>query len=72
VDYLLQGNWRQLCILAQKRWAKLSEDDIDQIQGRWDLLVEKLQERYGYTKLQAEQQIMDWLQEARLGTDSHR
>lgn len=44
----------------RERWNRLTEDDIRQINGRYDQLVDKLLQRYGYTKEQAEDEIRKW------------
>lgn len=44
----------------RERWNRLTEDDIRQINGRFDLLVDKLLQRYGYTREQAEAEIRKW------------
>ena len=44
-------------------WGKLTDDDVDRIGGQKDKLIGLLQERYGYTREQAEQEIERRLQE---------
>lgn len=31
----------------KKQWGKLTDDDLDKIGGNYDMLVGKIQERYG-------------------------
>jgi uncharacterized protein YjbJ (UPF0337 family) len=38
-------------------WGDLTDDDVEQIGGRKDRLVGALQERYGYTRERAEQEV---------------
>ncbi len=40
----------------KERWGKLSDSDWDQIAGRRDQLLGKIQERYGYNREQAERE----------------
>lgn len=56
----IQGNWMQLRGKAKEKWGKLTDDDLDVINGRRDQLVGKLQERYRYSKVQAEKAAEDW------------
>jgi uncharacterized protein YjbJ (UPF0337 family) len=56
-DDILQGNWKQLKGQVRNWWGKLTDDDVDQIAGNRDKLVGKLQERYGYSREQAEREI---------------
>lgn len=54
---ILQGNWKQLKGQVRNWWGKLTDDDVDQIAGNRDILIGKLQERYGYSREQAEREI---------------
>ncbi len=56
-DDIVQGNWKQMKGHVRQWWGKLTDDDVDQIAGQRDQLVGKLQERYGYSKEQAEQEV---------------
>jgi uncharacterized protein YjbJ (UPF0337 family) len=44
-------------------WGKLTDDDVDRIGGQKDKLIGLLQERYGYSREQAEQEVERRLQE---------
>ena len=52
----LKGQWRQLKGKVQEKWGDLTDDEIDQIAGKKDILVGKLQERYGYERARAEKE----------------
>jgi uncharacterized protein YjbJ (UPF0337 family) len=41
-------------------WGKLTDDDLMQVQGRRDVLVGKIQTRYGISHEQAEAQVAGW------------
>ena len=41
----------------QKKWGKLTNDDLDVIKGSSRTLVGKLQEHYGLTKEDAEKEL---------------
>lgn len=56
----LSGNWKQFKGKAKEKWGKLTDDDMTVIEGKRDQLVGKIQERYGYAKDQAEQEVKDW------------
>lgn len=53
----LEGNWKQFKGRVQQTWGKLTDDDLDFIDGKRVELVGKIQERHGITKEKAEQQI---------------
>jgi uncharacterized protein YjbJ (UPF0337 family) len=53
----VQGNWKQIKGKMQQQWAKLTNDDLDRIKGKRTELVGRLQERYGYAREKAEQEV---------------
>ena len=57
---IVKGNWNQLKGEARKTWGKLTDNDWEQVAGKKDQLLGKLQERYGYTREQAERDYDDW------------
>jgi uncharacterized protein YjbJ (UPF0337 family) len=57
----LKGQWTQLKGQIRKQWGKLTDDDLDQIQGDAEILAGKLQERYGRSKDQVHQDIERFL-----------
>ena len=56
----LKGKWRQAKGEAKRRWGKLTDDDLDQVEGNQEKLVGKIQERYGLRREEAEKQVNDW------------
>ena len=54
---LLKGNWKQLKGRVKEKWGKLTDDDLDQIEGRRDILIGRIQERYGIARDQAERDV---------------
>jgi uncharacterized protein YjbJ (UPF0337 family) len=60
----LMGDWSQLKGRIRKRWGKLTNDDLDQIAGDREILVGKLQERYGRGRGQVERWFGEWLGDA--------
>jgi uncharacterized protein YjbJ (UPF0337 family) len=69
---VLAGRWKQLRGELRSWWGRLTEDDLEQIGGQQDKLIGRLQERYGYTRERAQQDVERRLQEyhARVGTFS--
>ncbi len=57
----LEGKWTQVKGYIRKQWGKLTDDDVDQIQGNAEILAGKLQERYGRTKEQAQEEVKRFL-----------
>lgn len=58
-DDILKGNWKQFRGEIQKQWGKLTDDDMDVINGEKDKLVGRMQERYGWNRERAEQEVTD-------------
>ena len=57
----LSGQWKQLKGSAKVRWAKLTDDDLMSTEGNYDKLVGSIQERYGYARERAEDEVNTWL-----------
>ena len=60
---ILAGKWKQMRGDLKTWWGKLTDDDVDWIGGQKDKLIGLIQERYGYTREQAEQEIERRFQE---------
>lgn len=58
---ILEGNWKQIRGSIREKWGELTDDELDQIAGKRDRLAGVLQERYGYTQMEAERQIDEFL-----------
>lgn len=58
---IIQGKWEQLKGGVKEQWGKLTDDDITQINGSAQKLSGRLQERYGYAKDRAEEEIDSFL-----------
>ncbi len=58
---VLEGKWKQLRGQVRKTWGKITDDDLDQIQGSYDRLIGMLQVKYGYTRQQASDEINNFL-----------
>jgi uncharacterized protein YjbJ (UPF0337 family) len=56
----IQGQWKQLKGKLKMKWGKLTDDDLDVIAGQKDVLVGKIQERYGLKKEDALRQVEEW------------
>ena len=60
---IFKGQWNQLKGRVRQQWGKLTDDDVDQIQGNAEILLGKLQERYGRSKDEAQQDLDRFLEE---------
>lgn len=52
-----QGKWKQLKGKIKAEWNDLTDDEIEAAEGRAEILIGKIQERYGITKEAAERRI---------------
>lgn len=57
----LQGDWKNLRGKVKEQWGRLTDDDLDVIEGRKDQLAGKIQERYGMAREEADRAIREWL-----------
>jgi uncharacterized protein YjbJ (UPF0337 family) len=57
----IEGNWKEFKGKAKQQWGKLTDDDLDVIEGRRDQLEGVLQKRYGYAKDQAQREVDAWM-----------
>jgi len=60
---VLQGNWKQMKGQVKEWWGNLTDDDLAKIDGKREKLVGALQERYGYAKERADQEVTRRLDE---------
>jgi len=57
---IVEGNWKQFKGKVKTQWGKLTDDHLDVIAGKRDVLAGKIQESYGITKDEAEKQIKEF------------
>ncbi len=60
-DNVIGRKWEQVRDKINARWGKLTELDIDEIDGNHNRFITTLQARYGYAKEDAEDQIQRYL-----------
>ena len=56
----IEDNWKQLTVSARENWGKVSEQDFEQISGKREPLISRIQETYGITRREADKQVWDW------------
>jgi len=56
----IAGNWKQAKGKVKEQWGKLTDDDLDNVAGKRDQLVGKIQNAYGIGKDEAEKQMNEW------------
>ena len=53
---IAEGKWKQLKGKVRESWGELTDEDVDEIAGRKEHFVGKVQERYGMNKEDAEKE----------------
>jgi uncharacterized protein YjbJ (UPF0337 family) len=56
---IFAGQWKQMRGTLKSWWGKLADDDFERIGGQKDKLIGLVQEKYGQTREQAQQEV-EW------------
>lgn len=56
----IQGDWKQSSGRVKEKWGDLTDDEIARVNGNREQLEGVLQERHGYAKDRAKQEIDTW------------
>jgi uncharacterized protein YjbJ (UPF0337 family) len=54
---VFEGKWKQIRGEAKGWWGKLTDSDLERANGKFDVLAGLLQEKYGYTRQRAADEI---------------
>lgn len=58
---IISGRWTEMKGKLRSKWGKLTDDDVEVIAGKKDVLIGRLQQRYGLDKEEAERDVDRWL-----------
>lgn len=58
----IEGNWKQVKGKVKEQWGRLTDDDLDVIDGKREQLLGRIQERHGIGRSQAESELSDFEQ----------
>lgn len=50
---ILEGQWKQIKGRVKQQWGRLTDDELDMMSGSYDELAGLIQERYGYSREEA-------------------
>jgi uncharacterized protein YjbJ (UPF0337 family) len=56
----IEGKWKDVKGTLRQKWAKFTDDDVEYIGGSKDRFLGRLQERYGYSKDEAQRHLEEW------------
>ncbi len=59
----VSGNWKSFRGRVRQQWGKLTNNDLQVSKGKREVLVGKIQARYGIDKDKADQQVDAWLKQ---------
>ncbi|MGJ8581098.1 MAG: CsbD family protein [Psychromonas sp.] len=54
---IMKGKWKQVSGSVKEKWGKLTDDDIQEIDGNLEVFQGKMQEKYGMEKDEAEKEF---------------
>jgi uncharacterized protein YjbJ (UPF0337 family) len=60
-DDILKGQWTQFKGRVRQEWGRLTNDDVARIDGDREILLGRLQELYGRTREEAEEELEQFL-----------
>jgi uncharacterized protein YjbJ (UPF0337 family) len=63
---IFEGKWKEMRGHAKEWWGKLTDDDLERVEGKADQLIGILQQKYGYTKEEAEEELNKRLDDAKV------
>ena len=58
---VFKGKWMQIKGEVKSQWGKLTDDDLDRVEGDTEKLVGRVQERYGYAREEAKREVDSFL-----------
>lgn len=61
-ESLLETKWKRIRGKVKQQWNTLTEEDLNNIDGSREVLIGVLQEKYSYTRQQAEMEVDRFLQ----------
>ncbi|MEQ8284560.1 CsbD family protein [Thalassospira sp.] len=56
----IAGRWKQITGDVKSEWGRLTDDEVDQVEGKQEKLVGLVQEKYGIEREEAERQVSAW------------
>jgi uncharacterized protein YjbJ (UPF0337 family) len=57
----IEEKWKQAQRKVKEKWGKLTEDDLELIDGRRERLEGQIQQRYGFAYEHVRKEVDDWL-----------
>jgi uncharacterized protein YjbJ (UPF0337 family) len=58
---IAEGQWTQLKGRIRQQWSRLTEDEVERLQGSYERLIGKVQEKYGKAREDASREVNQFL-----------
>lgn len=62
-DDTMKGGWKELKGKARQKWGQLTDNELDQLQGKREELSGVLQKKYGYARDRADREVDEFFHE---------
>lgn len=59
-DDQFEGKWKHIKGAMREHWGRLTDDDVEEVNGKRQKLLAKIQEKYGDTKEAAEEKLKEF------------
>ncbi len=66
------AEWQQLKPYILDKWNRLTDEDMRQISGRYDAFIARIQEKYGVSREEIEEQFRSWRPNLRFENERDR
>lgn len=67
-DDQFEGKWDRMKGKVREHWGRLTDDDVEEVKGKRQNLLAKVQEKYGDTKESADDKLKEF--ENKFSSDS--
>ena len=70
----IERNWKRARGTVKRKWVKLTDDDLNSIDGQRERLEDIIHKRYGFAAEHVRKEVDDWLRvcQTRSGAQSKR
>lgn len=55
----IEGSWKEMKGRVKARWGKLTDDELDRVEGNYEILLGKIQKAYGLSREEAERDLSE-------------
>ncbi len=54
---IAKGKWNQMTGVVKQKWGKLTDDEVEQMEGNFEEFYGKMQEKYGMSRDKAREEF---------------